>query len=140
MIDQLMRMDVEKVVRISKDAIVYERHSFELQGYMEHKELPSLDNEPAQCYCTNVWRAETEGDLPCWSRLVSGHSTLGHSEGQKGREEGREHRKEISRYEVKGHPGPDTPRIPDTCHTFTLRQPRRPLAREARQLRADTPS
>ncbi len=60
-IDQLMRMDIEKVVRISKDGIVYEPHAFELLGYMRHKELPSFFNGPTQCYCTNVWRT---GDEP----------------------------------------------------------------------------
>ena len=35
---------------------------------------------------------------------LSGRPALGHSEGQKGGEEGREHRKKISGFAVTGHP------------------------------------
>ena len=51
---------------------------------------------------------------------ISGRPALGHSEGQKGGEEGREHRKEISSVSSYKTPRLGTPRIPDTCHTFTL--------------------
>ena len=55
-IDQLMVMEVDKVVRISKDSIVCEPHDFPMHSYMEQKEVPSFANEPAERYCTNVWK------------------------------------------------------------------------------------
>ena len=55
-IDQLMVMEVDKVVRISKDSIVCEPHEFPMHSYMEQKEVPSFANEPAERYCTNVWK------------------------------------------------------------------------------------
>ena len=44
------------MVRISKDSIVCEAHEFPMRSYMEQKEVPSFANEPAERYCTNVWK------------------------------------------------------------------------------------
>ena len=54
LIHQLMQMDVGRVVRISKDSVIYERHDFEVKPYMREKPLPSFLNEPASAYATNI--------------------------------------------------------------------------------------
>ena len=43
-----MVMEVDKVVRISKDSIICEPHEFRMHSYMEQKEVPSFANEPAE--------------------------------------------------------------------------------------------
>jgi len=55
-------MDLDRIVRVSKDGILFEPHEFALKEYMRWKPLPSMDTEPARQYCTNVCQAEKRLD------------------------------------------------------------------------------
>ena len=59
-IDQLMTMELDKIVRVSKDGIIFEPHKFERKEYMRPKPPPALITKPARQYCTNVWRSDLE--------------------------------------------------------------------------------
>eukprot|EP00966_Prymnesium_polylepis_P073010 1695303-Prymnesium_polylepis.1 len=58
-LDQLMAMDVSKVVWMDKDDITCERHDFEIMPYMKERAVKtSFLNERVECYVTNVWQVD----------------------------------------------------------------------------------
>ena len=59
MLDQLMVMEISKVIWLDKDDITCERHDFPIKQYMKERPVKvSFLNERVECYVTNVWQVD----------------------------------------------------------------------------------
>ena len=61
-IRQLMKMDLDKVVRVCVDGIYYHKHDFELTGVFRHKDDIKFGNEAGDCYISGVVMPEMEDE------------------------------------------------------------------------------
>ena len=69
--DQMDCMDESKIVRIQKDAIIYEDHVFEMKPYMVEKVVKDFSaNGTASCYLSNVWQHEFEEMPPSFDAVL----------------------------------------------------------------------
>ena len=62
MLEQLMNMDLKKVIRICCDGIYYHEHDFKLNKTFSHKDKVTFNNDPAQTYLSNLYEMGKDYD------------------------------------------------------------------------------
>ena len=54
MLEQLLEMDISKIQRVCVDGIYYLDHKFERLSCFSHKTDMTFNNDPAECYLSNI--------------------------------------------------------------------------------------